>query len=106
MQGLSSEGGAPLSGAGMEVLVNLAEALAVDVRVDLRGGDVRVSQHHLHAAQIGAPLQKVRCERVAQHVGAELATDADGAPVGFEDLPEALAAHGLAAVVEKERGRV
>src|SRR5437762_3328041 len=33
-----------------------------DVRVDLRRRDVRMSEHHLHAAQIGAVLEQMRRE--------------------------------------------
>jgi hypothetical protein len=43
-------------------------ALARDVGVDLRGGDVGVAQQQLHHAQVGAVVDEVRGEGVAQRV--------------------------------------
>jgi hypothetical protein len=36
--------------------------------VDLRGGQVAVAQQHLHHAQVGAVVEQVRGEGVAQGV--------------------------------------
>ena len=44
------------------------QALARHVRVDLRGGDVGVAQQHLHHAQVGAVVEQMGGEGVAQHV--------------------------------------
>ena len=38
----------------MEAFVDLAEVLVGDVGVNLRGGDVRVAEHGLDGAEIGA----------------------------------------------------
>ena len=48
--------------------VDLAQVRAVEVRVELRRGDVGVAQQLLHDAQVGTALQHVRCEAVAQRV--------------------------------------
>ena len=48
--------------------VQLLQPLARDVRVDLRGRDVGMAEQQLHDAQIGAVVEEVRRERVAQHV--------------------------------------
>src|SRR3989454_8998444 len=93
------------SRARVEVLVDLSQPLAVDVRVDLRRRDVRMAEHDLHGSQIGAPLQKMRREGVAQHMRAEPGSQTDGAAMLLENFPEPLPAHRAAAVVEKE-GRV
>ena len=38
------------------------------MRVDLRRGDIGMAEHELHAAQVGAALEQVAGEGVAQHV--------------------------------------
>ena len=48
------------------------EPLPVDVRVDLRGGDVRVTEHRLHRAEIGAALEEMGGEAVSQRVGMDV----------------------------------
>src|SRR5438105_12345638 len=73
------------------------EAFAVDVRVDLGGGDVRVPEHRLHGAQIGAALQEMGGEAVAQRVRMHVA-QARGGAVAAEQLPESLPRHAPAAV--------
>ena len=52
----------------MVLVVELAEALPGHVGVDLGGRDVGVAEHHLQGAQVGAPLQEMAREGVAQHV--------------------------------------
>ena len=44
------------------------QARALDVGIDSRRRDVGVAQHRLHAAQIGAVVEQVARERMAQHV--------------------------------------
>src|SRR2546429_9298654 len=44
------------------------EPRAFDVGINLGGRGVRVAQHRLHRAQIGAAFQKIGRERVAQLV--------------------------------------
>ncbi len=48
--------------------VDLLQPLARDVRVNLRGRDVRMAEQQLHDAQVGAVVQQVRRERVAQRM--------------------------------------
>ena len=45
------------------------EPLPGDVGVDLGGGDVGMAQQHLHGAQVGAVVEQVGGEGVAQGVG-------------------------------------
>src|SRR3954468_18355152 len=59
-------------GAGPRVRleVDLLQAPAREMRVELCGGHVGVPEHLLHRAQVAAPGEEVRRERVAQCVGA------------------------------------
>jgi hypothetical protein len=41
----------------MKLLVHLPQVLAIDVRIDLRRRDVRVAEHFLNGAEIGAAFQ-------------------------------------------------
>ena len=52
----------------MVLRVQLLQPLARHVRVDLRGRDVRVPSSSLHHAQVGAVVQQMRGESVAQRV--------------------------------------
>ena len=47
------------------------QALVEHMGVDLRRGDVGVAEQFLHDAQIGAVLQQMAGEGVAQHVRAD-----------------------------------
>ena len=51
-------------GRGMELL----QSFACHVSIDLRGRDVGVAEQHLHHAQVGAVVEQVGGEGVAQHV--------------------------------------
>src|SRR2546428_12321139 len=53
---------------GMVLIVHLLQSGSRNVRVDLRRRYVRMPEHHLYRAQIGAVLQQVCGEGVAQHV--------------------------------------
>ena len=48
--------------SGMILLMNLPEMLPGDVGIDLCGGNVDVTQHHLDGSQVGTALQKVAGE--------------------------------------------
>ena len=48
--------------------VGLAAPAVGHVRVALGGGEVGMPEHLLHRAEIGAALEQVRGERVAQYV--------------------------------------
>ena len=63
---------AGVSATGMMLRVQRLQPLARDVRVDLRGRDVRVAEQHLHHAQVGAVVDEMRGEGVAQDVRREL----------------------------------
>ena len=52
----------------MELVVHLAQALAGDVGVDLRGADAGVTKEFLDDAKIGAAFQEMGGKAVPQHV--------------------------------------
>ena len=60
--------------------MNLLQPLVFHVRVNLGGGDIDVTQHHLHGPQIGAMFQQMRSERMAQHVAGKSACECRLAP--------------------------
>src|SRR5215469_17516591 len=85
------------SAARMMLRMQLFEPLARDVRVDLCGREVAVTEQHLDYAQIGAVVQQMGREGVAQRVRRELLGDASLARIAFDDVPEGLPRHAIAA---------
>src|SRR5690349_15719580 len=67
-----STAGLCLPGQRMGGFDDLRQAVLGDMGVDLRGRDVGVAEHGLHAAQIRAPLNEMRGERVTEHVRRKL----------------------------------
>ncbi len=53
----------------MRLRVDAFEVIARDVRVDLRGCQAGVPQELLHDPEVGAAIEQVRGERVAEDVG-------------------------------------
>src|SRR5687767_7473935 len=90
------------SRAGMILPVNGPEILPIDVRVELSRRDVGVAQHLLDGAQIGAPLQQVRGERMPQRMRRYVLRDAGPLDVLAKDLPRTHAGERLAARVQKQ----
>ena len=77
----------------MRLEIQLAAAAVGYVGVELRRGQIRVSEHLLNGAQVGAALEQVGGEGVAEQVGVdaarlearlvrELAQDQEGAGAG------------------------
>ena len=56
-------------------LLQLANA---DLRVDLRGSQVRMAKHGLDVSNVCAVLEHQRCHRVAEHVARTLLADLGG----------------------------
>src|SRR6187399_1611955 len=96
----SREAGDPIYGrlltARMVRAVQLFHALTGHVGVDLRGREVRMTQQHLHHAQVGSMIEQVRGEGVAQRVRRQLFVDDGLAGVALDDVPEGLARHAVA----------
>src|SRR6185437_12896349 len=83
----------------MRVEVDVSQALGRQVRVDLGGADVGVSEHLLQRAQVTAAREQVRGERVAQRVRAHALLQARAPGVALDDLVEPLARQSSAAQV-------
>ncbi len=96
---LSFAGATREVGAGVMVGVNLLQAIERHVRVDLSGGNVSVSEHGLHGAQVGSVGDHVRGRRMAQHMGRGVA--ASGLRGAVHDHPDALAGEFVSASREE-----
>src|SRR5215211_1449541 len=93
---------APRHGAGMGLEVDLLDSLPGEVRVELGGGNVGVSQHLLDRAQVAAAGKQVGGEGVAQRVWAHPALQPDRLGVALDDLVEPLAGQRPAAEVDEQ----
>src|SRR5438270_13895372 len=81
----------------MKLIIDLLQPRPRDMRVDLRGGDVRMAKHQLDGSEIRSVLQEMRGERMSQNMGRDMCLDA-GQPCVLDDLhPERLAGHRAAA---------
>src|ERR1044071_1792447 len=87
------------------LLVDAADALAGDVRVNLCGGEVAVAEHGLDAARVRAVFEQVRGEAVAQDVGRD-AFDARLLSRALEHRPDVLARERPAEVADEEVRRL
>lgn len=85
----------------MKPLVDLAQALRVNVGVDLGRGDVGVSQELLDDLEIGAAEKQVCGEGVAEHVGVNVA-QARCRCVPADELPDGDAFEWLARAGEQQ----
>ena len=56
----------------MFLVVEAAQALSGDMGVDLGCRQGGVAQHHLDGTEIGAVFDQMRCEGVADDVGADV----------------------------------
>ena len=63
------------SGAGVKRAVDFFEVFAIDVGVDLRGGNIDVTEHFLHSPEVGASFKQMRGERMAEGVGVNFLLD-------------------------------
>jgi len=86
----------------MVVGVKLLEPLSRDMGVDLGRRQVAVAKQHLHHPQIGAVVEQMGGEGVAQGVRREVFADARLQGVTLDELPERLARHAVAAASGEE----
>ena len=80
------------------------EIRGADVRVDLRGDEALVAQQFLHAADVGAAVQQVRGEAVAERVGRRALVEAGFFEVLFEHPGDAAGGEPGAELVGEDRG--
>ena len=74
----------------MELAVGLVQLTRVHVRINLGGGNIRVTQHFLDDAQIGSPAEQMCCEGMTQHVRVDCFFQSGALAEGDEQLPDAL----------------
>lgn len=72
----------------MKSLMDVAEVFAIDVRIDLCGRDIGVTQHLLHGGQVCATLEQVRSKAVSQCVWSDSLLDACPSHMFLQDLPD------------------
>src|ERR1700739_4207693 len=88
--------GTQRSATRMVLGVQLLQPLACYVGVDLGGGQIAVTEQHLHHAQVGAVVEQMGGKGVPQSVRREFLADAGLARVTLDDVPEGLARHAIA----------
>ena len=91
----------------MRLEVHIAAAPIRDVGVALRGPEIRVTEHLLDGAQVGATLEEMRCERVPEQVRVH-ATRLEARAIGelAQDEKRAGARERTTARVEEELGAI
>ncbi len=72
--------------------MNLLEPGRVEMRVNLGGGDIRMSQHQLQSPQIGALPEQMGGKGMPEGVRAQMRRQTGLPGIAFEDFPETLAA--------------
>ena len=82
-------------------LVCLFQAIGIHVSIDLCRRNIRMAEHRLHRAKIGAACQQMGGERMAQRMGRNPFIDAGSPGVTPNDLPESLAGERLTGTIEE-----
>jgi hypothetical protein len=72
-----------LFGAGVGVVVSVAEAFFCDVGVDLGGGEGGVAEEGLDGTEVGPVVEEVGREGVAEFVGGDVEGDGGEGEVFF-----------------------
>src|SRR4029078_698315 len=86
----------------MELTMYRTQILPVDMRIDLRRRYVRMAEHFLNGAKVGAAFEEMCGEGVAEGVGGNGFRDAGAIHVAAQDFPGAHAGEWLAPGVEEE----
>ena len=87
----------------MRAEVRVLQALRRQLRVQLRGRQIRVPEHLLQGAQVTAARQQVGGEGVAQRVRAHALLQSGAAGMALHDLVQPLARQRGAPVVDEQR---
>ena len=85
----------------MKLPVDLLQAFPCYMRIDLRCGDVCMTQHDLYGTQIGPSLEKVRGEGMAEGVRMNPLAKTCLRSILFYDLPESLPRYSIPRTVQK-----
>ena len=87
--------------SGVAIEDSFAEVLHVEVRVNLGGSEVFVSEQLLNDAQVGAVLEQVCGERMPQGVGADGLGDAGFGAEATDDGEDHRTGHRAAVAVDE-----
>src|SRR6266852_3154674 len=87
----------------MMLLIDVLQSVQRQMRIDLRGRNIGVTQDRLHRSQVGAVFHHVRGTAMTQHVRAGVASAARGGRA--DHLPDALAAQSSPASAEEKKRR-
>ena len=74
----------------MVLLDRLPQSRPHDVRVNLRGGDVGMTEHRLNAPQVRSTFQKMGCETVPDYVRSQTLENTGFLTMTEQQLPEGL----------------
>ena len=74
----------PELSAGMSGVVGFFEPFDGDVGVNLRGGEVGVTEEFLDAAEIGAAIEEMRGVTVAEFMRSDRGIEAGAGEISFE----------------------
>src|ERR1041385_463957 len=89
------------SRARMKLVVDVPQASAADVGVNLGGAGAGVDEQCLDHAQVGAVLQQVSGKAVPKHVGRDVPSDAGQSSGLLDAVPQGDAGKGRAAFGEE-----
>ena len=84
--------------------MNLFQSFTCHMGIDLCRGDVDMAKHQLYRAEIRPPFKEMACEGMSEEVGSDPFSDSSPPSIGFDALPEMLAAHRLSGSIDKEKG--
>ena len=88
-------------GTRMKFSVDVQQAIARHVGINLRGADIRVAEQFLNHAQIRAMLQQMRGKTVTQHVRRNIALHASAFHSFLNALPKRYRGKRPATTIEK-----
>src|ERR1041384_3225352 len=83
----------------MKLPVHFFKPRAIDVRINLRSGNIGVAEHRLHGSQIGAAFEQMGRERMTQGVRRHSLSNARGQGVAPNEFPETLAGHAFSRAI-------
>ncbi len=72
----------------MKLSMDSLEALLIDMRVNLCGRNIRMTEHFLNNAQVGAIPQEVRRKTVPEKMGINVLLQPGVPRMFFHDLPD------------------
>ena len=82
--------------------VHFLDVLAIDVRIDLRRGNISMAEHLLNSAQVCSTLKKVSREGVTKHMWMHMLRKSGVLCCIADDFPDAHARQWTTTVIEEQ----